>query len=94
VKDLNASLLADQEKWKARVAEAEKRCEVVGNVKDAKIADLEEQVRDLMFMIESQAKLDKLPEEERAALRDGSVVGVAAAPAPKTATRRKSSGKK
>lgn len=57
-----------------QLEECNRKCEAALKEKDANIADLEEQVRDLMFMIESQAKVDALPEEAREELRAGKMV--------------------
>ena len=67
-----------------------------GNTKDARIAELEEQVRDLMLYLDASAKIEQVTAGgegsgggERggagsAELRDGSVVGISAAPTPPT----------
>jgi hypothetical protein len=66
-----------------QICDFNKRFDAVVAEKDSKIADLEEQVRDLMFMVENQARLAAMPEAARAELQNGSIsVGDASKPKP------------
>ena len=91
------------EQHESNAAAARKRLDVsvaaaaaVQKQKDARIAELEEQVRDLMLYLDASAKIEQVTAGgegsgggERggagsAELRDGSVVGISAAPTPPT----------
>ncbi|BFG24770.1 hypothetical protein CerSpe_110440 [Prunus speciosa] len=51
--DLNENLLKNQEIWKAKILEAEEREKKTLKLKDDKISDLEEQLRNLMLYLET-----------------------------------------
>lgn len=78
LRELNSQLLANQQALRQQVADVQA---AVG-VRDAKVADLEEQVRDLMVFLDAQ----RMIEAEGGELRDGSVVGVQ--PKPTKGQRR------
>ncbi|RKO89033.1 BRCA1-associated protein 2-domain-containing protein [Blyttiomyces helicus] len=83
-REINTALRQNQETWRARIDAGEAAIKA----KEAAVVDLQEQVRDLMFFLETQKVVEGSGE-----LQGGSVVGVAAAPAP-PASRRKGKGKK
>ncbi|KAJ8774281.1 hypothetical protein K2173_009712 [Erythroxylum novogranatense] len=58
--DLNENLLENQEIWKAKILEIEERERKVLKVKDDKIRDLEEQLRDLMVYLEAGKTVEQL----------------------------------
>lgn len=73
LRELNSQLLANQQALRQQLADVQGEA----RAKDAKIADLEEQVRDLMVFLDAQ----RVIEAEGGELREGSVVGVQAKPA-------------
>merc|ERR1712025_689847 len=60
-KQLNKSLRQNQEEWQCKLKRAEIEVNVIKEVKDKEIEDLKEQVRDLMFYLEAQAKVKDSP---------------------------------
>lgn len=69
LRELNDSLVSDQVKWRARTNELESRLEKTTAEKDARIQELEEQSRDLIFNIEAQKTVT-----ESADLQGGSLL--------------------
>ena len=90
--EVNRSLESDKAAWVKQITDAAHKHAVQLAAKDAMIADLEEQVRDLMFTMESQARVEALSEAEKSELRAGTLAIGDAAPAPVTKPKRK--GKK
>ncbi|XP_057834952.2 BRAP2 RING ZnF UBP domain-containing protein 2 isoform X2 [Cryptomeria japonica] len=70
--EVNKNLIANQELWKKKVAELEKRDEMATKVRDEKIADLEEQVRDLMVYIEGKKTLENCSNSDE--IKDGTIL--------------------
>jgi len=88
-KQLNKSLRQNQEEWQLKLKKAEIEVNVIKEVKDKEIEDLKEQVRDLMFYLEAQAKVKDSPLKND--IEGGSiVVGEASNEAP----RKSKSGRK
>jgi len=71
-KQLNKSLRQNQEEWQTRLKRAEIEINVIKEVKDKEIGELKEQVRDLMFYLEAQAKVKDSPMKDE--IEGGSVV--------------------
>lgn len=92
--EVNKSLESDKAGWVKQIADAAHKHAVELAAKDAMIADLEEQVRDLMFTMESQARVEALSEAEKAELRGGTLAIGEAAASPAPATKAKRKGKK
>ncbi|KAJ3293935.1 hypothetical protein HK104_004091 [Borealophlyctis nickersoniae] len=86
-KELNAGLGANQASWRAQI-EAK---DAVIKAKEGEVEELKEQVRDLMFYLEAQQKVEASPMKEE--LQGASVVGVAP-PVATSGSRRKGKGKK
>eukprot|EP00092_Neocalanus_flemingeri_P021045 GFUD01022801.1.p1 GENE.GFUD01022801.1~~GFUD01022801.1.p1 ORF type:complete len:614 (-),score=210.70 GFUD01022801.1:48-1889(-) len=81
-KQLNKSLRQNQEEWQTRLKRAEIEINVIKEVKDKEIGELKEQVRDLMFYLEAQAKVKESPMKSE--IEGGSIVmGEAADETPK-----------
>lgn len=70
--EVNKNLIANQELWKKKVAELEKRDEMATKMRDERIADLEEQVRDLMVYIEGKKTLENCSNSDE--IKDGTVL--------------------
>jgi len=60
-KQLNSSLRQNQEEWQTKLKKAEIELSVVKESKDKEVQDLKDQVRDLMFYLEAQAKVQQSP---------------------------------
>ncbi|KAG6767117.1 hypothetical protein POTOM_028296 [Populus tomentosa] len=58
--DLNENLVKNQEIWKAKILEIEEREKMALKIKDDKIQDLEEQLRDLMVSLEAGNTVEQL----------------------------------
>merc|ERR1719186_982075 len=86
-KQLNKSLRQNQEEWQTRLKRAEIEISLMKEVKDKEIGELKEQVRDLMFYLEAQAKVKDSPMKNE--IEKGSiVVGEASDETPKKTTKR------
>lgn len=58
-----------------------------GERKDGVIAELQEQLRDVMFYLETQQQIEGLPPETRTEIQEGHLnIGAAATPAPGPST--------
>lgn len=87
-REMNKGLRDNQDVWRKGIEDREKALKV----KDEEVQELKEQVRDLMFYLETQQKVER--SEMREDLQGGSVVGVAPAPAPAGPGRRRGRGKR
>lgn len=58
--DINENLLKNQEIWKIKIQEIEEREEKAVRLKDEKIRDLEEQLKDLMLHLEAGQAVEQL----------------------------------
>jgi len=82
-KEINKHRGTDHEKWQALVKKLETDHEKYVAEKTAEIADLKEQVRDLMFFLEGQQKINE------SSLKDELVSGqVVVGPAQPTTSKR------
>jgi BRCA1-associated protein len=77
LKELNSALETNQKAWQDKIENIEKN---LVHDKDQKIKELEEQVRDLMFYIEAQKKI----EDSTSELKDGQLIVVPDASPKKT----------
>lgn len=59
--DLNENLLKNQDIWKAKILEMEEREKKALRVKDEKIQDLEEKLRELMLHLEDTETVEQIP---------------------------------
>ncbi|KAG7399884.1 hypothetical protein PHYBOEH_007745 [Phytophthora boehmeriae] len=97
VRELNKSLIENQKQWKERVRVLEE--EKVKNEQDTalRIGDLEGQVRDLMFYLDTQSKVEQSAHREEIL---GGTIQIESQPASnqssstKSSTRRKSKGRR
>merc|ERR1711864_31332 len=58
---LNTSLRQNQEEWQTKLKRSEVELAVVKQTKDQEIQELKDQVRDLMFYLEAQIKVQESP---------------------------------
>eukprot|EP00013_Stygamoeba_regulata_P004870 CAMPEP_0177633234 /NCGR_PEP_ID=MMETSP0447-20121125/2728_1 /TAXON_ID=0 /ORGANISM="Stygamoeba regulata, Strain BSH-02190019" /LENGTH=219 /DNA_ID=CAMNT_0019134879 /DNA_START=1 /DNA_END=660 /DNA_ORIENTATION=+ len=89
LKEINGSLTTNQDAWKAKLKEKEESC-------SAQVAELEDQVKDLMFFIEAGKKLEQMTTDGSASqseLEDGEVLMVPS-PHKKKASKGKRRGKR
>ncbi|CDQ74935.1 BRCA1-associated protein isoform X2 [Oncorhynchus nerka] len=81
--EMNRCLRANQVQLQAQLAEEERKARETGERKDGVIAELQEQLRDVMFYLETQQQIEGLPPETRTEIQEGSInIGAAATPAP------------
>ncbi|XP_018494674.1 BRCA1-associated protein [Galendromus occidentalis] len=92
-KELSSCLLQDQRKWQTRMDQISSQMSKSKDESDARIRDLEEQLRDVMFFLEAKSKIDKQPDELREELQEASIV-VPRSPAPEGPGARARSRKK
>ncbi|KAH7416024.1 hypothetical protein KP509_14G071700 [Ceratopteris richardii] len=88
LKQMNDDLKANQDSWQAAIKASEAREKTSIKERDERIADLEEQVRDLMVYIEAQKTLGATAD-----IRDGTVLSLSAS-VKQTARSSKTKGKK
>lgn len=86
-KEMNKCLSTNQKLWRDRVESLEEKIDVTIQQKEKEMKELQEQVRDLMFYLETQKKVEASPEETRQELQRGHVTVPQAAAAP-TAPRK------
>lgn len=73
-KELNKCLSENQKLWKDRVGVLEKKIDVTIQQKEQEMKELQEQVRDLMFYLETQKKIADSPEDTRQEIQEGHLV--------------------
>uniref|UniRef100_A0A8C8GB24 BRCA1-associated protein n=1 Tax=Oncorhynchus tshawytscha TaxID=74940 RepID=A0A8C8GB24_ONCTS len=84
--EMNRCLRASQVQLQAQLAEDEHKARETGERKDRVIAELQEQLRDVMFYLETQQQIG-LPPETRTEIQEGHInIGAAATPAPGPST--------
>lgn len=71
--EMNRCLRANQVQLQAQLAEEERKGRETGERKDSAIADLQEQLRDVMFYLETQQQIEHLPPEARAEIQEGQI---------------------
>eukprot|EP00245_Coleochaete_scutata_P017892 TRINITY_DN901_c1_g2_i1.p1 TRINITY_DN901_c1_g2~~TRINITY_DN901_c1_g2_i1.p1 ORF type:complete len:528 (-),score=122.06 TRINITY_DN901_c1_g2_i1:33-1511(-) len=76
LRQVNESLITNQKQWQQKFKEQEEREQKAAKSRDEKIADLEDQVRDLMVFIEAQRTLQDAGNPED--IREGTVMAVPA----------------
>ncbi|KAI4335693.1 hypothetical protein L6164_014316 [Bauhinia variegata] len=90
VADVNRNLIKNQEIWRNKVKEAEEREAASIKLRDEKILDLEEQIRDLKIYIQAQKTINKM--EDSNGIKEGTLLPVAyQQPSGNTRRNRKSS---
>lgn len=86
---MNMCLSTNQKLWRDRVESLEEKIDVTIQQKEREMKDLQEQVRDLMFYLETQKKVEASPEEMRQEIQKGHVTVPQAAPAAPRKHRKK-----
>ncbi|XP_058111387.1 BRAP2 RING ZnF UBP domain-containing protein 2 isoform X1 [Magnolia sinica] len=72
--EINENLMKNQEIWRAKILEIEERERMAVRLRDEKILDLEEQLRDLMVYIEGQKTLEQLPNSDE--IKEGTILPI------------------
>uniref|UniRef100_A0A6Q2Z466 BRCA1-associated protein n=1 Tax=Esox lucius TaxID=8010 RepID=A0A6Q2Z466_ESOLU len=85
--EMNRCLRANQVQLQAQLAEEDVYKEWCER-KDGVIAELQEQLRDVMFYLETQQQIEGLPPETRTEIQEGQINIGAAAPGPSATTGR------
>ncbi|XP_047425648.1 BRCA1-associated protein [Mugil cephalus] len=94
--EMNHCLRANQAQLQAQLAEEERKGKETGERKDEAIAELQEQLRDVMFYLETQQQIEHLPPEARSEIQEGQInIPAAASDADAAAGRgRRGRGRK
>ncbi|XP_025089769.1 BRCA1-associated protein-like [Pomacea canaliculata] len=80
-RDMNKCLLENQQLWQKRVTNLESHVKDLSASKEKEIADLREQLRDVMFFLEAQEKLANTTDVSQEEIQEGQViVGATASP--------------
>ncbi|XP_035247752.1 BRCA1-associated protein [Anguilla anguilla] len=94
--ELNRCLRANQAQLQAQLREEERRAQEGGEHKDGRIAELQEQLRDVMFYLETQQQISQMPAAARQELQEGQI-NIASGPSPPAPAKlggRKGRGKR
>nr|XP_040053339.1 LOW QUALITY PROTEIN: BRCA1-associated protein [Gasterosteus aculeatus aculeatus] len=100
--EMNRCLRANQTQLQSQLVEEERKVKETGEHKDGAIAELQEQLRDVMFYLEAQEQIEHLPPEARSEIQEGQInigagpVGTppAEAPPPTSGRGRRGRGRK
>lgn len=71
---MNTCLSTNQKLWRDRVEALESKIDITIQQKESEMRELQEQVRDLMFYLETQKKVEASPEDTKQELQKGHVV--------------------
>lgn len=86
---LNQCLRDNQQVWQQKLQDVEQKLVLVSDTKDREVAELKEQVRDLMFFLEAQSKLKEVSDTTSEEMEQASVI-VPPAPAATAAGKQRS----
>ncbi|XP_053500869.1 BRCA1-associated protein [Ictalurus furcatus] len=78
--EMNRCLRANQQQLQTKLQEEENRGKEAIAKKDAQIEELQEQLRDVMFYLETQQQISRMPAETRQEIQEGQI-NIASAPA-------------
>lgn len=83
--EMNKCLRANQVLLQNQLQEEERVLKETCEQKDLQITEIQEQLRDVMFYLEAQQKINHLPAETRQEIQEGQInIAMAAAPSPPT----------
>ncbi|KAL2087668.1 hypothetical protein ACEWY4_016496 [Coilia grayii] len=77
--EMNRCLRANQTQLQAQLQEEERKAREAAQRKDVAIGELQEQLRDVMFYLETQQQINHLPPDARQEIQEGQI-NIAAAP--------------
>ncbi|XP_051973703.1 BRCA1-associated protein [Xyrauchen texanus] len=78
--EMNRCLRANQTELQTQLQEEERRAHEATANKEGQIAELKEQLRDVMFYLETQQQIDRMPADTRQEIQEGQI-NIASAPA-------------
>ncbi|TSM28100.1 BRCA1-associated protein [Bagarius yarrelli] len=81
--EMNRCLRANQQQLQTKLQEEESRGVAMAANKDTQIAELQEQLRDVMFYLETQQQISRMPVETRQEIQEGQI-NIATAPQTST----------
>lgn len=81
--EMNRCLRDNQQQLQAKLQEEESRGMEKAANKDTQIAELQEQLRDVMFYLETQQQISRMPAETQQEIQEGQI-NIATAPAAST----------
>lgn len=81
--EMNRCLRANQQQLQTKLQEEEVRNKETATNKDTQIGELQEQLRDVMFYLETQQQISRMPAETRQEIQEGQI-NIASAPAAST----------
>ncbi|XP_072514314.1 BRCA1-associated protein [Salminus brasiliensis] len=79
--EMNRCLRANQVQLQMQLHDEEKRGQEAAARKDVQIAELQEQLRDIMFYLETQQQINQMPADTRQEIQEGQI-NIASAPVP------------
>nr|XP_022905932.1 BRCA1-associated protein-like [Onthophagus taurus] len=85
-KQLGKAMRSNQQQWQSKTAKLEEKLNELKAVKEKEVADLKEQLRDLMFYLDAQSVIEK--SEDKDEIASGTIT-VGEAPEVKSKNRRK-----
>ncbi|TRY53983.1 hypothetical protein DNTS_015541 [Danionella cerebrum] len=80
--EMNRCLRANQTHLQTQLQEEGRRLQEMAANKDGNIAELQEQLRDVMFYLETQQQIERMPAEARQEIQEGQINMAAAAAGP------------
>lgn len=86
--DMNKCLRENQQLWQKRVTTLETTVQDLAQAKDREIAELRDQLRDVMFYLEAQDTLAKTTDVSQEEIQEGQVI-VGAAAAPEASSKKR-----
>ncbi|XP_066507005.1 BRCA1-associated protein [Hoplias malabaricus] len=91
--EMNRCLRANQQQLQGQLQEEEKRGHEAMSQKDVQIAELQEQLRDIMFYLETQQQINQMPADARQEIQEGQINIASAPAAPQPGPSASGSGK-
>lgn len=85
-RQLGKALRSNQQQWQNKITKLEEKYHELKQVREKEVADLKEQVRDLMFFIDAQQIIEKSEDKEEIA---GGTITVGEAPKTKAKKGKK-----
>lgn len=87
--EMNKCLLKNQQVWQNKVRDLERQLSEVQEIKTKEVAELQDQLRDIMFHLNAQEQLQQTTSASQQDIQEGTIVVGAGAPAPSRHHRKK-----